>query len=295
MLKVGYFADGKWGHNAFEKLISDNEIECAFICVRSDSEDTQFQIYSEKYKIPLLKHKNINSLDFIKIIKNFECDLLISMSFNQIFREKIINLTRYGIINCHAGKLPNYRGRNILNWALINDEKEFGITVHYVDTGIDTGDIILQKTYPIVDSDNYKTILELAHVECAKVLYEAISLFKKGMVKGRPQAELGVTGFYCGKRIEGDEVIDWNQTSRELFNFIRSICIPGPRASTILNGKLVKINRAKFIPNLRSYKGIPGQVLEKTKEGYLVKTLDSFIEILEIESEAKIVVGDRLK
>ena len=73
------------------------------------------------------------------------------MSFNQIFRKDIINLTPIGIINCHAGKLPFYRGRNILNWVLINDEKEFGITVHFVDEGIDTGDIILQKTFPITD------------------------------------------------------------------------------------------------------------------------------------------------
>jgi methionyl-tRNA formyltransferase len=65
------------------------------------------------------------------------------MSFNQIFKSEIINLPRLKTINCHAGKLPFYRSRNILNWVLINDEKEFGITVHYVDEGIDTGDIIL--------------------------------------------------------------------------------------------------------------------------------------------------------
>ena len=77
------------------------------------------------------------------------------MSFDQIFKEEIINIPPLKIINCHAGKLPFYRGRNILNWALINDEKEFGITVHYVDFGIDTGDSILQKNYEITDDDDY--------------------------------------------------------------------------------------------------------------------------------------------
>ena len=77
------------------------------------------------------------------------------MSFNQIFKREMIDLPKYGTINCHAGKLPFYRGRNILNWALINDEKEFGITVHYMDEGIDTGDIIVQRTYPIGEEDDY--------------------------------------------------------------------------------------------------------------------------------------------
>ena len=64
-----------------------------------------------------------------------------------------------GTINCHAGKLPFYRGRNVLNWAIINGESEFGITVHFIDDGIDTGDIIKQKTYPISLNDDYKSIL----------------------------------------------------------------------------------------------------------------------------------------
>jgi methionyl-tRNA formyltransferase len=98
------------------------------------------------------------------------------MSFNQIFREEIMNMPPLKTINCHAGQLPFYRGRNILNWALINDEKCFGITVHYVDSGIDTGDIILQRTYPINDADNYKSLLEVAYTECANILYDAIKI-----------------------------------------------------------------------------------------------------------------------
>ena len=66
-------------------------------------------------------------------------------------------------------KLPFYKGRNILNWVLINDEKEFGITVHYVDEGIDTGDIILQETFPIIDSDDYSTLLDKAYEECPRL------------------------------------------------------------------------------------------------------------------------------
>ena len=148
-LNIGYFADGPWSHLAFQKLIKDQDIKISFICVRFDKEDKTLRNYCSDYGIDYLKHENINSKDFINSISRYECNLFVSMSFNQIFKKEIINLPRLKTINCHAGKLPFYRGRNILNWALINDEKEFGITIHFVDEGVDTGDIILQEIYQI--------------------------------------------------------------------------------------------------------------------------------------------------
>jgi methionyl-tRNA formyltransferase len=105
------------------------------------------------------------------------------MSFNQIFRSSIIKTPRLGIINCHTGKLPFYRGRNILNWALINDEKEFGITVHYVDEGIDTGDIIKQRCFDIKDDYDYNKLLQIAYVECAQILFDTIKEIQSGFQK----------------------------------------------------------------------------------------------------------------
>ena len=154
LLNIGYFADGPWGYKTFNKLIHDSEIKISFICVRFGSKDETLKNYAKQYGIDYLEHENVNSDEFILNLKKYDCDLFISMSFNQIFKNDIINFTKYKIINCHAGKLPFYRGRNVLNWVLINDEKEFGITVHYVDEGIDSGDIILQRIYKISDQDN---------------------------------------------------------------------------------------------------------------------------------------------
>ena len=100
-----------------------------------NSEDKILKDYAKQNNIDYLKHKNVNSKEFISNIAKYNCDLFVSMSFNQIFKTQIINLPKYKAINCHAGKLPFYRGRNVLNWALINDEKEFGITVHFIDEG----------------------------------------------------------------------------------------------------------------------------------------------------------------
>ena len=293
-LKIGYFADGPWSHLAFKKLISDNDIEIAFIVPRNDTTDNTLLGLARQYKIDYISPVNINSEEFFQKAKAYNCDLFVSMSFNQIFRKRIIELPYLKTINCHAGKLPFYRGRNILNWVLINDEKEFGITVHYVDEGIDTGDIISQKTFQINDFDDYNSLLNIAFKECSILLYDTIKQIQKNDITRISQKSIHPVGFYCGKRGEGDEIINWNSNSRELFNFIRAICYPGPIATTFIDGVLVKINRARYISNAPNYIGKNGQLISKTDNGFIVKTNDSFIEIFEITTKAKLQVGKTL-
>lgn len=293
-MRIGYFADGPWGHKAFEKIISDGSLQIVFLTVRYDKKDTVLMDLAREHNIPIELSRNINSIEFIDKMKAYDVDLFVSMSFNQIFKSEMINLPKYKSINCHAGKLPFYRGRNILNWALINDEKEFGITVHYFDEGIDTGDIILQEVYPITDEDSYATLLERAYDGCADVLYKAIKLIQKNEVKSIKQRDIDPVGMYCGMRQAGDEIIDWNQNSRDLFNFIRALCVPGPQATSWINGQKICINKARMISGAHRYKNIPGQVIGKTESGFVVKTGDTMIEIVEYTYEGKIRMGDRL-
>lgn len=293
-MRIGYFADGPWSHKALEKLIRDDTIEVAFIVPRISTSDKELLKYSNKFSIDYLHPHLINSKFSLVVFKKYKCDLFVSMSFDQIFKKNILQIPKIGTINCHAGKLPYYRGRNVLNWVLINDEKEFGITVHLIDEGIDTGDIILQKTYPISDNDTYSSLLELAYEECANLLYEAIKQIQTGGYNLTKQSDIHPVGFYCGKRGKGDEIIDWQEDSRSIFNFIRAISSPGPIATTFLFGVEVKINSSRIIINAPVYKGKPGQILLKTDSGYLVKTKDSFLEITDIYCDKKIKVGDVL-
>lgn len=293
-MKIGYFADGPWGHLTLEKLLNDPTIDIAFIVPRNDTKDSFLKEKAEEYSIDYLCPVKVNSDEFYDLAKKYDCDLFVSMSYNQIFRERIYTLPKYKTINCHAGKLPYYRGRNILNWALINDEKEFGITVHYVNDGIDTGDIIVQQTYPITDTDDYSTLLKVAYKECPKLLYQAIKKIQSGDLEAVDQNTISKYGLYCGIRTIGDEIIDWNSTSREIFNFVRAICSPGPRALTWCNGEEVYINKVEYNAEFPKYKGTNGQILAKLGEKYIVKTSDSYIYIIEYESSHKLRVGDRL-
>lgn len=293
-MKIGYFTDGPWGHNALDALLNDSTIEIAFVVPRNDTKDTYLKERARQNDIDYLCPILVNSDEFYETAKSYECDLFVSMSYNQIFKRRIFELPKYKTINCHAGKLPFYRGRNILNWVLINDEKEFGITVHYVDDGIDTGDIILQRTYPITDNDSYSTLLEIAYKECPSILYQAIKDIQNGKSGRIPQNMISTHGLYCGMRQTRDETINWNQTSRDIFNFVRSICEPGPKARTMCRGNAICINSIELIPSAPEYKGIPGQILGRENGKLIVKTLDSYIYLRDYSSNILLKIGDRL-
>ena len=292
--KIGYFADGIWAHEAMKRILDNPKFKLQFVCGRYDTRDLILKKMTEDNGIDFLLEKNINCPDFLSKISNYQCDLLVSMSFDQIFKRDIIDLCPQKLINCHAGKLPFYRGRNILNWVLINGEQEFGITVHYVDEGIDTGDIIVQNTYQIGLEDDYGTLLTIAHQECAELLIEAISRIMKNEVERIRQDKIHAVGFYCGIRKSGDEYISWNQETIVLFNFIRGLAKPGPIARSSINGVEIKINKARLIIDAPSYIGIPGQVVGKTKQGITVKTKDTTLEIIDYECSSVIKIGDRL-
>ncbi|OOX95341.1 methionyl-tRNA formyltransferase [Campylobacter coli] len=283
MLKIGYFADGKWARNCFLKILKNPQIQINFIVLRKQK-DIKLEKLALKYHIPCYTDTNVNSKEFLNELQKYPNDLLVSMSFDQIFKDEILKLYSKKIINCHAGKLPFYRGRNILNWALINDEKEFGITVHFIDKGIDTGDIILQKTYEIKDSDDYTTLLNLCHRECANLLYESLILFLNNEVNSYKQTG---GGFYCPKRKKGDEIINWTQNTREIFNFIRALNAKDLGASTFIKEKEIKIYKSEIYKENIPCSQI-GEIAKKENDYFIVGTKDGALKITQFKGEINI-------
>lgn len=281
-MKIGYFADGPWSHAALERILEDQDFSIGFIVVRYPNPDPILVKYAEKNGIPLFCVANVNDPDFRKRIEEFGVDVNVSMSFNQIIKKDLIHLAPQGFINCHAGLLPFYRGRNILNWALINGEKEFGVTVMYVDEGIDTGDIILQGKFPITDEDDYGSVLSKAYQGCAEFLYKGLELMRDNQVKRIRQNSIHAMGFYCGRRISGDEFIDWSWTSERIHNFVRAITIPGPCARVPHKEGWLAISKTELIPDAPNYIGCEGEVVGKDAKGIVVKTGDSTITISEV-------------
>lgn len=304
-MNIGYFADGPWSHEAI-KLISETVgINISFIVPRYDTQDPVLKEWAEKLNVPYIPCKNVNSSEFIRNIEKYNADLFISMSFNQILKKEIINFPRLGFINCHAGALPFYRGRNPLNWALINGESSFGITVHYVDEGIDTGDIIEQRLYPITLTDDYGTLLNRAINECANVLHSATLKIHTESVQRIKQSDIHPVGTYFGMRTFGDEIVDFNWPSIQVHNFIRAINAPGPCARCDIGEKEYAILSSELIGNAPNYIATIGEVIGKVVGGVVVKVGDSSIKLTsmaEIENDQpcnqfipKFRIGTRFK
>lgn len=279
-LRIGYFGDGPWAHDALRQLLADRNLSVAFVCPRFKNPDPTLVSIARAAEIRVLHLQNVNAPESLAEIRSFVPDLLISMSYNQIIRKPLLDVPPLGFINCHAGKLPSYRGCNILNWALINGEKSFGITVHFIDEGIDTGPIILQQDFPIRADDDYAALLRRAHENCGGVLLSAVDAVRRGRAKAKIQSRIHPVGFYCGRRRIGDETVDWTWGAERIHNFVRGVTAPAPGARTRIGEKDIAILKTALIPRAPKYIGQPGEVVGRDARSVVVKTEDSTIRIL---------------
>lgn len=281
-MKIGYFGDGPWSHAALERILAQPGLEISFIAARYENPDPVLRDWAERLDVPFLTPVDVNAAEFLAWLGDRGVDVNVSMSFNQILRLPIIGLAPKGFINCHAGALPFYRGRNILNWAIINGETRFGVTVHHVDKGIDTGDIILQRFADIDPEDDYASVLVKAHVLCADVLSDALVQIANGSAQRIPQSSIHPVGFYCGRRRPGDEAIDWRWPSKRVHDFIRAITLPGPGARAVMDGRTLAILRSETITGAPAYLGTEGEVVGRDENGIVIKTGDTTLRITHV-------------
>lgn len=294
-ISIGYFADGVWGLNSLKKILKQNKINIKFVCLRYRTPDKKILNFCKKKRIKVENFAKVNSLSSKKKILNYKCDYLVSMSYDQIFGSFLVDKFKNKIINCHAGNLPFYRGRNVLNWVLINGEKFFGITVHYIDKSIDTGDIIVQKKYPINSKDNYKTLLNKCFKECPILLNKALKKINNNTISPVKQSSIDKKGSYFRRRIDGDENIDWSLNSMKILNFIRGISKPGPIARSKVGDNQVYINKAHrhSYYSKKNYK--PGTIISFFKKYPIVSTIDGSIRLKNFYSKKKLQILDNLQ
>lgn len=278
-MRIGYFGDGPWAHQAFDRILRDGRFEILFVVPRHPAMDGQLKARAEQAGIPFLVQPDVNDPDFVADVRRRAPDLLVSMSFDQILKRGILAAAPLGVVNCHAGALPFYRGCNPINWAIINGETRFGVTVHAVDEGIDTGDVILQTFAPIGPDDTYADRLAAAHGLCADTLHEALVSIADGTARRTPQAAIHPVGFYCGRRRDGDEWVRWSWPSQRIHDFCRAITRPGPCARSLGDAGPVAVVATALIPEAPDYIATPGEVVGRDASGVVVKTGDGTIRV----------------
>lgn len=192
--------------------------------------------------IPVFQPENIKDTGSIDLIKSLDPEMIVIVAYGKILPKEILNMPKYGAINVHASLLPKYRGAAPVQWALINGEKETGITVQRVAYELDSGDIILQEKVVIDDSDNTATLMTKLFDIGAGLLVKAIADIKAGKASHKKQDASKVTYAPTLKKETG--LIDWQKNSGEIFNLTRG-CYPWPGAYTYYKGKLLKITKAE--------------------------------------------------
>lgn len=282
-MRLLFFGDGTWATQSLLRLVEEGW-ELLGVVTRLKPSDPNLLDTAQGLGLPLFQPTNVNAPEFVAQVAALRPELNLSVSYDQILRRPILESAPEGFINFHSGKLPFYRGRNVVNWVLINGEEEIGLTAHYVNEGIDTGDIILQRTLPILWTDGYGDLLERVVAVFPDFVAETVSLIANGEVERQPQSHL--LGTYFPKRQNGDEWLDWSDSSRNLYNKIRAITHPGPGARTLLDGQVVTVWRAFYDPAWPNYIATPGQVVgRRANEGVVVKTGDSTLLLQEVQLE----------
>jgi methionyl-tRNA formyltransferase len=282
-MKILFFGDGPW---ATDSLLRLHEAGWTIqgVVIRTRPTDSSLAEAAKRLGLEVWQPPNVNRQEFVEQVAQLNPELCLSVSYDQILGRAIRQVAPQGMVNFHAGKLPFYRGRSIINWAIINGETEIGLTAHYVDEGIDTGDIILQRTLPIGWTETYGDVLAKVVFALPDLVVETVNQMADGRAQRQPQSHL--PGSYFAARGTGDEWLDWSESSRNLHNKVRAITHPGPGSRTLLENRVVIIWRGFYDPSWPSYIGSPGQVVGRRKdEGVLVKTADSTILLQEAQFE----------
>lgn len=240
--------------------------------------------YAVDNNLHVLQPEKLKSPEFLEALRSLKADLQIVVAFRML-PEVVWNMPPMGSVNLHGSLLPQYRGAAPINWAVINGEKETGVTTFKLQHEIDTGNILLQRSFPVSDEDNVGTVHDTMKAIGAEVLVETVKGLADGSIAERPQTtDDGQPVKHAPKIFTETCRIDFDNAIEEVYNFIRGLS-PYPTAFTYLDGKKLKVFKAeKLYKNPTALAGIP----ETDKKTYLqFACADGYIKILDLQLEGK--------
>jgi len=218
----------------------------------------------------------------VDMLRNWEADLIVVASYGQILPAEILDLPRLGCINVHASMLPHYRGAAPIQRAIMAGDKVSGVTTMFMNAGLDTGDIILQKPVEIDEDMDHGELETTLAREGSDLLIDTMAVLASGSNPRRKQDDHRSS--YAPMLKREDEKIDWNKEAALIRNQIRALS-PQPAAYTSYNSSRFKIFKCRLVNSEAT--GPAGQVIQITKDGFEVQTGQGILEILEVQREGK--------
>jgi methionyl-tRNA formyltransferase len=233
--------------------------------------------------LPVWQPARASDPDLVAGLAALRPDLLVVAAYGQILPQAMLDLPRFGGVNVHASLLPKYRGAAPIQWAILNDEAETGVTIMKMAAGLDTGDILSRRSIPILPEDNSATLHEHLAALGAELLVPTILDYTSGRITPQPQVESEAS--HARKITKEDGRLDWTKPARTLWNQVRAFT-PWPGAFTTLSEnsarRLLKILRATIEDNRH---GAPGEILQADKTGLVVACGQGSLRIHELQLE----------
>ena len=242
------------------------------------------------HDIPVYQPVRVREESFVGTLRELQPDVIVVVAFGQILPESILNIPPYGCINVHASLLPRYRGAAPMQWAIINGEKETGITTMYMAKGLDTGDMIDTVVIPIDPKETGETLHDKLSAAGGKLILQTLEELEAGTAKRIPQDD--AKSSYAGMLTRELGEIDWTKSAVEIERLIRGLN-SWPSAYTYLHGKTLKIWDADVAQSdarqeeTALSKTAPGTVTAVKKDCFYVQTGDGQLKVNEVQLQGK--------
>ena len=234
--------------------------------------------------IPVISPVKV-SVDYEDIV-NVKPDVIITCAYGQIVSKEILDIPKYGCINIHASLLPKYRGGAPIHYALINGEEETGVTLMYMDEGMDTGDMLVSERIKIEEDDNIETLSNKLSVLGSKMIVNYLEDIINGKIVGVKQDNDKATFARIIKR--SDEHLDFNVSNRDVYNKFRALS-PSPLPNFIMDDTEIKIAECE----LSDEEGDASKIINEGKDYFIIGCASGSIKVTKIKPSGKNVMSVR--
>jgi methionyl-tRNA formyltransferase len=246
------------------------------------------KLFALEHNIPVLQPVKLKEPEFLDTLRSLKADLQVVVAFRML-PEVVWNMPPLGTMNLHGSLLPRYRGAAPINWAIINGEKETGVTTFLLRHEIDTGDVLARETITIGENETAGELHDRMMDVGARLVLQSVKALEAGTAKPAPQLETEVT--YAPKIHTDTCKIDFSRSNEDVHNFIRGLS-PHPGAWTVVQDKVLKIYRTEKTDG-DGLKNKPGVFLVENARHILVGTGSGYLRVLELQLEGKKRMNDR--
>jgi methionyl-tRNA formyltransferase len=271
-MRVAMFGYQTWGHRTLQALI-DSDHEVALVVTHPKSEHAYEKIWSDSVAdlaeangVPVLLRNRPDDEELLAKLHEADLDLMVANNWRTWLPPEIFTMPRHGTLNIHDSLLPAYAGFSPLIWALVNGEKEVGVTAHMMDGELDAGDIVLQRSVEVGPRDTTTDLFHKTVGMIGPITIDGLALIESGKTEWTKQ-DRGKASFFHKRSLE-DSRIDWNWPAEDLDRLVRAQCDPYPNAFTFHQGKRIRITTASV--SEACYGGTPGRIFIREGKGIVI-------------------------